>query len=45
MMTGQPPQRIARTRQEYDRLAAAYRTNDGMLALPTAALLAVGTVR
>lgn len=45
MMTGQPPQRITRTRQEYDRLAAAYRTDGGMLALPTAALLAVGTVR
>ena len=45
MMTGQPPQRITRIRQEYDRLAATYRMDDGMLALPTAALLATGTVR
>jgi len=44
MMTGQTPQKITRIRQEYDRLASAYRTDDGMLALPTAALLAVGTV-
>jgi hypothetical protein len=27
-----------------DEQAAAYRTNDGMLALPTTALLAIGTV-
>ena len=45
LMSGQPPSRIARIRQEYDRLAAAYRTDDGRLALPAAALLAVGTVR
>ena len=45
MMTGQTPQKITRIRQEYDRLAAAYQTDDGRLALPTAALLAVGTVQ
>ena len=40
-----PPHRITRIRQEYDRLVAAFRTDDGMLALPAAALLAGGTVR
>ena len=44
MMIGQAPLKVTRIRQEYDRLASAYRTDDGMLALPTAALLAVGTV-
>ena len=44
-MTGQPPERITTVRQEYDRLSAAYRTDDGMLALSAAALLGVGTVR
>lgn len=42
LMRGQPAEVVARIRREYDRLSAVYRTDDGQLALPTAALLAVG---
>jgi hypothetical protein len=45
LMKDQPPAMIDRIRKEYDRLAADYRGADGMLALPTAALLAAGTVQ
>lgn len=45
LMERQPPDMIIRLRQEYERLAAAYRDDDGLLALPTAALLASGSVR
>lgn len=34
---------VAEVKRHYDRLAAEFRTKDGELALPTAALLAVGT--
>ena len=44
-MKGQPPAMIDRIRKEYDRLTADYRGADAMLALPTAALLAAGTVQ
>ncbi|SCG42667.1 class I SAM-dependent methyltransferase [Micromonospora humi] len=40
----QAPAVRARIRQEYDRLTAGCRTTDGMLALPTAALLGAATV-
>ncbi|WP_238015050.1 class I SAM-dependent methyltransferase [Dactylosporangium sp. AC04546] len=40
LMEHQPPDMIARIRHEYERLTAAYRSDDGLLALPTAALLA-----
>ena len=42
LMETQPPGMIDRIKQEYDRLTAAYLTKDGVLALPTAALLASG---
>ena len=44
LMESQQPATVVRIRQEYDRLTAAYRTPDGTLALPTAALLASGRV-
>lgn len=45
LMKDQPPAVVDRIRSEYDRLAADYRSADGMLALPAAALLASGTVQ
>jgi SAM-dependent methyltransferase len=45
LMKDQPPAMIDRIRKEYDRLTADYRSADGTLALPTAALLASGTVQ
>jgi SAM-dependent methyltransferase len=44
LLEGQPPAALTRIRAEYDRLAATYRQADGLLALPTAALLASGSV-
>jgi SAM-dependent methyltransferase len=43
LMQDQPGDVIDRIRLAYDRLTAAYRGADGLLALPTAALLAWGT--
>jgi SAM-dependent methyltransferase len=43
LMKDQPPVMVDRIRSEYDRLAADYRSADGMLALPATALLASGT--
>jgi SAM-dependent methyltransferase len=45
LMEHQSPAMIVRLRQEYDRLAGAYRDDNGLLALPTAALLASASVR
>jgi SAM-dependent methyltransferase len=45
MMEHQPPNVVTRIRHEYERLTTAYRTDDGLLALPTAALLASAAVR
>lgn len=39
----QPPDTVARVKRHYDLLAREYLTDSGDLALPTAALLAVGT--
>ncbi|TNH31684.1 class I SAM-dependent methyltransferase [Micromonospora orduensis] len=44
VMETQPPEMIARIRAAYDELTAAYRDTDGLLALPTAALLASASV-
>ncbi|MEV4825629.1 class I SAM-dependent methyltransferase [Micromonospora sp. NPDC049274] len=44
LLESQPPAVIARVRAAYDELTAAYRDADGLLALPTAALLASATV-
>jgi SAM-dependent methyltransferase len=44
VMRRQDAATITRIRTEYDRHTAAYRTADGLLALPTAALLASATV-
>ncbi|MCX5065199.1 class I SAM-dependent methyltransferase [Micromonospora lupini] len=44
LMETQPPAVIARIRASYDELTAAYRGADGLLALPTAALLASAAV-
>jgi SAM-dependent methyltransferase len=44
ILQSQPPNMIARIRREYDQAIADYRDDDGLLALPTAALLASGTV-
>ncbi|GAA3219471.1 hypothetical protein GCM10010532_048680 [Dactylosporangium siamense] len=41
-LAGQDPATVAAARREYERLAAAYLTAGGVLALPTAALLAHG---
>ena len=45
IMEHQPPGAIAHIRAAYDRLTAPYRRPDGLLALPTAALLAAATSR
>jgi hypothetical protein len=44
LMEHQPPNMITRIRHEYERLTAAYRSDDGLLAMPTAALLASAAV-
>ncbi|MFG1866553.1 class I SAM-dependent methyltransferase [Micromonospora arborensis] len=44
LMEAQPPETIVRIRAAYDELTAAYRDADGLLALPTAALLASASV-
>lgn len=44
LVRAQTPAMQVRLRSEYDRLAAAHLDPDGMLAMPTAALLASGTV-
>ncbi|MBO4142583.1 class I SAM-dependent methyltransferase [Micromonospora tulbaghiae] len=44
LMESQPPEMIVRIRETYDKLTAAYRGDDGLLALPTAALLASAVV-
>ena len=44
LMEHQPPDVITRIRHAYDRLTTPDRTDDGRLALPTAALLASATV-
>ena len=43
-MADQPPAVVARIRKRYDEVTAAYREPDGLLALPTAALLASAVV-
>jgi hypothetical protein len=43
-MERQSPSTIGRIRHQYDRLTAAYRGTDGLLALSTAALLASAAV-
>ncbi len=43
VVTSQSPETIALIKRHYDRLAAAYLGADGLLALPSAALLAGGT--
>jgi hypothetical protein len=45
LMRDQQPAMVDRIRSEYDRLTAAYRSADGILALPATALLASGTVQ
>lgn len=45
LMEQQKPDMILRIRREYDRLTVAYRDDAGLLALPTAALLASASVR
>ncbi|MEU7586653.1 class I SAM-dependent methyltransferase [Micromonospora sp. NPDC049230] len=40
VLAAQPPDVLTRIRTGYDELTAAYRDSDGLLALPTAALLA-----
>ncbi|MEW2427413.1 methyltransferase domain-containing protein [Micromonospora sp. NPDC047644] len=44
VMEGQPAAVISRIRAAYDELTARYRGQDGLLALPTAALLATASV-
>ena len=44
-MEQQPRNVLTRIRQQYERLTAAYRDEAGLLALPTAALLASASVR
>ena len=44
VVTSQTPEMIVRLRQHYDRLIVDYRDEDGLLCLPTAALLAAGRV-
>jgi SAM-dependent methyltransferase len=44
IVTSQRPEKIAELKQEYLRLSARYRTADGLLALPTSALLATAAV-
>ena len=43
-LDGQPAAVVGRVRRAYDQVSAAYLGPDGRLALPTAALLAAGTV-
>jgi SAM-dependent methyltransferase len=43
-VTSQTPEVIAKIKQEYDRLAADYLDSDGLLRLPTSAVLATGRV-
>ncbi|MFC0506008.1 hypothetical protein [Micromonospora costi] len=45
LLDGAPARLRGRVRAEYDRLAAAYLGPDGLLGLPTAAVLAAGRVR
>jgi hypothetical protein len=42
-IAGQSPDVIAHARKRYEFLAGRYLTADGLLSLPTAALLASGT--
>ncbi|MBU8859781.1 MULTISPECIES: class I SAM-dependent methyltransferase [unclassified Micromonospora] len=44
LLESQPPEMVVRIRKAYDELTAAYRDDDGLLALPTAALLASALV-
>ncbi|MEU5909749.1 hypothetical protein [Micromonospora sp. NPDC047527] len=44
VMEAQPPEMISRIRAAYDELTTAYRNTEGLLALPTAALLASASV-
>ncbi len=44
VLDGQPVAVVERVRRAYDQVSAAYLGADGRLALPTAALLASGTV-
>jgi SAM-dependent methyltransferase len=44
LMAAQPPGVVQQIRQHYDRLTAVHLTDGGLLALPTAALLASGRV-
>ncbi|MFF5180862.1 class I SAM-dependent methyltransferase [Micromonospora sp. NPDC000316] len=44
VMEAQPPEMISRIRAAYDERTAAYRDTDGLLVLPTAALLASASV-
>ncbi|MEV0130843.1 hypothetical protein AB0H83_20565 [Dactylosporangium sp. NPDC050688] len=44
LLDGQPAAVVDRVRRAYDQVSAAYLDPDGRLALPTAALLAAGTV-
>jgi hypothetical protein len=44
LMEDQPPAMVDRIKRHYDRLASGYLADDGLLALPTAALLASGQV-
>ena len=44
IVTSQRPEKIIELKQQYLRLSARYRTTDGMLALPTSALLATAAV-
>ncbi|MEK8105451.1 hypothetical protein NKG94_10455 [Micromonospora sp. M12] len=44
VLESQPADVTARIRAAYDELTAAYRDSDGLLALPTAALLASASV-
>lgn len=42
IITSQSPDTVERIKTEYDRIVARYRTADGLLALPTSAVLASG---
>lgn len=44
VVTSQPPRMVDKIKQEYERLSVRYLSADGLLALPTAALLASGSV-
>ena len=45
VIAAQTPEMVARIKASFDRLSAPYLDGAGMLALPTAALLAVGAVK